>query len=158
MSLHNFEAPAKLNLFLNVTGRRADGYHLLDSLFVFVGLADRLECRRSSEDHFSASYEFARTMGPDEGNLVLKARDLLRQASGHSEAVAIGLDKVIPVAAGLGGGSADAAATLRMLNAFWNLDWPLEKLLPLAERLGADVPACLVGQPVIARGVGDQLS
>jgi 4-diphosphocytidyl-2-C-methyl-D-erythritol kinase len=160
MSLHNVEAPAKLNLFLNVVGRRSDGYHLLESLFVFVGLADRFGCFQpvDKRDAFGAGYEFSSSIGPDNTNLVLKARDLLREASGHPDHVVIDMDKVIPVAAGLGGGSADAAATLRMLNIYWGLDWPLEKLIPLAKKLGADVPACLMGKPVIARGIGDQLS
>ncbi len=160
MSLHNIYASAKLNLFLNIVERRSDGYHLLESLFVFAGLADRFECwtPMENEDIFYAYCEFSSSIGPDTSNLVLKARDLLRDASGYPHPVWISMEKVIPVAAGLGGGSADAAATLRMLNTYWGLNWPLERLMPLAEALGADVPACLVGRPVIARGIGDHLS
>lgn len=150
------EAPAKLNLFLNVRGRRADGYHLIDSLFAFVGLADRLRIEPAEADSFAVEGEWA--LGLADDNLVLRARDRLREAAGAARPLAIRLDKRIPVAAGLGGGSADAAAALKALNRALGLDWPLDRLMPLAARLGADVPACLMERPVLASGIGEELS
>jgi 4-diphosphocytidyl-2-C-methyl-D-erythritol kinase len=151
-------APAKVNLFLNVTGRRADGYHLLESLFVFTGLADRIDGWSSELPHFHVSGEFAEAVSADQQNLVMKAVDLMRRESGVSKPLSLCLEKYIPVAAGLGGGSADAAAILTAINDYWGLNWPRERLRRLARGLGADVPACLGGSPVIARGIGDELS
>lgn len=98
---------------------------------------------------------FAAATGDD--NLVLRAARALAAAAGRPAAAALHLEKRIPVAAGLGGGSADAAATLRLLNRFWRLDWPIARLLPLAAALGADVPACLAGTPCLGVGRGDEL-
>jgi 4-diphosphocytidyl-2-C-methyl-D-erythritol kinase len=157
MSFHEL-APAKVNLFLNVTGRRADGYHLLDSLFVFGGPADRIDGWNSELPHFHVSGEFASSIGADQQNLVMRAVELVRRDAGVSRPLSLCLEKYIPVAAGLGGGSADAAAVLLALNDYWELGWPPEKLASLARELGADVPACLSHQPVMARGIGDELS
>ncbi len=151
-------APAKLNLFLNVTGRRADGYHLLESLFVFTELADRIDGWNAELPHFHVSGEFARDVTADQHNLVMKACDLVRRESGVTRALSLCLEKYIPVAAGLGGGSADAAAMLIALNDYWQLSWPQARLRELARELGADVPACLSDKAVIARGIGDELS
>jgi 4-diphosphocytidyl-2-C-methyl-D-erythritol kinase len=151
-------APAKVNLFLNVTGRRADGYHLLDSLFVFGGPADRIDGWNSELPHFHVSGEFADLIGADQQNLVMKAAELVRRDSGIDRPLSLCLEKYIPVAAGLGGGSADAAAILLALNDYWELRWPQEKLAGLARELGADVPACLGHEAVMARGIGDELS
>jgi 4-diphosphocytidyl-2-C-methyl-D-erythritol kinase len=151
-------APAKLNLFLNITGRRDDGYHLLDSLFAFVELGDEIKGEPSAKPWLSAWGEFATGVGAEADNLAVRARDLMFAEAGVSPSLAITLEKRIPVAAGLGGGSADAAVVLRALNRYLDLNWPLERLLPLAAKLGADVPACLESQPVIARGIGDILS
>lgn len=151
-------APAKLNLFLNVTGRRADGFHLLDSLFAFPGLYDRVTVAQADGLSLSIEGEWAESLDPGTDNLALGAARLLRAEAGISAGAAISLEKSIPVAAGLGGGSADAAATLVALNSLWQLYLPIERLLPLALRLGADVPACLLGQPVLARGIGDELT
>jgi 4-diphosphocytidyl-2-C-methyl-D-erythritol kinase len=150
-------APAKVNLFLNVTGRRDDGYHLLESLLVFTGLADRIDGWTSELPHFHVSGEFAGGVSADQENLILKACALMRRESGVSKPMSFCLEKYIPVAAGLGGGSADAAATLSALNDYWELGWPLDRLALLARELGADVPACLADVPVIARGIGDEL-
>jgi 4-diphosphocytidyl-2-C-methyl-D-erythritol kinase len=151
-------APAKVNLFLNVTGRRADGYHLIESLFVFTELADRIDGWHSELPHFHVSGEFAGDVTADQHNLVAKACGIMRRESGVTRALSLCLEKYIPVAAGLGGGSADAAAMLKALNEYWALGWPTEKLARLASELGADVPACLSERAVIARGIGDELS
>jgi 4-diphosphocytidyl-2-C-methyl-D-erythritol kinase len=151
-------APAKVNLFLNVLGRDERGYHLLESLFVFAGLADRIDGWNAELPHFHVSGEFAGDVTADQHNLVLKAADLLRRESGVDRPLSLCLEKYIPVAAGLGGGSADAAAVLLALDSYWELRWPRERLHRLARELGADVPACLSHDPVIARGVGDDLS
>jgi 4-diphosphocytidyl-2-C-methyl-D-erythritol kinase len=151
-------APAKVNLFLNVVGRRPDGYHLLDSLFVFASLADRIDGWNSELPHFHVSGEFAGLVGADQQNLMMKAVGLVRRDSGIDRPLSLCLEKYIPVAAGLGGGSADAAAILLALDEYWGLKWPKERLASLARELGADVPACLSHDPVIARGIGDELS
>jgi 4-diphosphocytidyl-2-C-methyl-D-erythritol kinase len=152
-------APAKVNLFLNVTGRRADGYHELDSLFAFCGLADTVTIATAEDLRFDAPVgPYAHAVEHDGTNLVMRAAALLRQAAGVAAGARIGLTKVIPVAAGLGGGSADAAAVLSGLNRFWGLHWPDARLEALAERLGADVPACVRSAPVHARGIGERLS
>jgi 4-diphosphocytidyl-2-C-methyl-D-erythritol kinase len=152
-------ASAKLNLTLTVTARRPDGYHVLDSLFVFCGLADQITVTEAD------TLELAAISGPFGGhvergadNLLIKAAVLLRTEAGVDRGARITLDKRIPVAAGLGGGSADAAAMLRALNRVWGLDWPVERLETLSAALGADVPACVRSQPVFARGIGDVLS
>ncbi|MFZ1681413.1 MAG: 4-(cytidine 5'-diphospho)-2-C-methyl-D-erythritol kinase, partial [Rhizobiaceae bacterium] len=109
-------APAKINLALHVTGRRPDGYHLLDMLVAFAGAGDRVSVGRADADGFSVSGRFADAVPPDASNLVLRARDALRQATGSAGApVAIALEKNLPPASGMGGGSSDAAATLRAL-------------------------------------------
>ncbi len=156
------EAPAKINLALHVTGQRADGYHLLDMLVTFTQHGDRLGFRASERDEFSLSGRFSPLLAADAdagGNLVLKARDLLRRAA-HSvglEAppVHIHLEKNLPIASGIGGGSADAAATLRGLARLWNLALPLDTTTAL--KLGADVPMCLASRPLIARGIGEAI-
>ncbi len=151
-------APAKVNLFLNVTGRRDDGYHLLESLFVFTELADRIDGWHSELPHFHVSGEFAGAVTADQHNLVIKACEIMRRESGITRPLSFCLEKYIPVAAGLGGGSADAAAMLTALNEYWELGWPAARLAGLARELGADVPACLSEKAVIARGIGDELS
>jgi 4-diphosphocytidyl-2-C-methyl-D-erythritol kinase len=151
-------APAKVNLFLNITGRRDDGYHLLESLFVFTELADRIDGWHSELPHFHVSGEFAGDVTADQHNLVMKACEIMRRESGITRVLSFCLEKYIPVAAGLGGGSADAAAMLKALNEYWALGWPTQKLSRLASELGADVPACVSERAVIARGIGDILS
>ncbi|WP_194362021.1 4-(cytidine 5'-diphospho)-2-C-methyl-D-erythritol kinase [Rhizobium daejeonense] len=159
-------APAKINLALHVTGQRADGYHLLDSIVTFAEDAcDRLTFTLAEQDGFSLSGRFGALLSSDaagqDGNLVLKARDTLRSAleeQGQSAApVAIMLQKNLPIASGIGGGSADAAATLRGLMRVWNATLPAEALSTIALRLGADVPMCLAGRPLRARGIGEDI-
>ncbi|MGR9223829.1 4-(cytidine 5'-diphospho)-2-C-methyl-D-erythritol kinase [Rhizobium leguminosarum] len=153
------EARAKINLALHVTGQRPDGYHLLDMLVTFTDHGDRLDFMRSPTDEFTLSGRFGETLAGDGGtNLVLKARDLLREAIGPlAFPVRIQLEKNLPVASGIGGGSADAAATLRGLMRLWGTSLPEEALAALALKLGADVPMCLASRPLIARGIGEKI-
>ncbi|POO56514.1 4-(cytidine 5'-diphospho)-2-C-methyl-D-erythritol kinase [Agrobacterium rosae] len=153
-------APAKINLALHVTGQRADGYHLLEMLVTFTEVGDVVHIEDALEDRFSISGPFSHTlMQSDAGdNLVLKARDFLRQASGlEFRPVAIHLEKNLPVSSGIGGGSADAAATLRGLCRHWNIALAPGKLAEIALKLGADVPMCLASQPLMARGIGEDI-
>lgn len=151
-------APAKLNLYLHVLGRRADGYHELDSLVTFTTLADTLKISPSHDLAFTVVGEFAGEAGKGEGNLVMKAARMLKAHSGTREGASLHLTKNIPVGAGLGGGSADAAATLRGLNTAWNLNYSNAQLRDLAVPLGADVAMCVDSAPAIARGIGDLLT
>ena len=150
-------AHAKVNLWLNVVGRRADGYHLLDSLVAFVDLADRIEVRPSDRLSLEIAGPQAGDLAAESDNLVLKAARLLADRAGVAPLAAIRLEKHIPVAAGLGGGSADAAAALRALGDLWRLALPDEVLLELAAALGADVPMCVAGRAALASGVGERL-
>ncbi|MFD1745821.1 4-(cytidine 5'-diphospho)-2-C-methyl-D-erythritol kinase [Rhizobium helianthi] len=155
-------ARAKINLALHVTGRRADGYHLLDSLVTFVDLGDALEFWPSEADGFHVEGQFGALLGAEHDNLVLRARDALRQLAQNlgcaTPPVRIKLVKNLPIASGIGGGSADAAATLRGLSRLWKLDLPEAKLKTLAVSLGADVPMCLASTPLVARGIGEELT
>ncbi len=155
-------ARAKINLALHVTGRRADGYHLLDSLVTFCETGDRLDITASHEDRFSVSGPFADAMGEPADNLVLKARDGLRQrlaaAGMDTGPVAIHLEKNLPVASGIGGGSADAAAALHGLLRAWKTDLEPRTSKALALSLGADVPMCFAGTPLAARGIGEDIT
>jgi len=165
-------APAKINLALHVTGRRSDGYHLLDSLVVFTRFGDLIEVESADTDSFSVDGPLAQDVPTDAGNLVLKARDALRQAlpspswggspagrvGGIGPAVAIRLTKNLPIASGIGGGSSDAAATLKALNRLWNAGLSEAQLAAIALPLGADLPMCLTAKPLIARGIGDDLT
>jgi 4-diphosphocytidyl-2-C-methyl-D-erythritol kinase len=150
-------AHAKVNLWLNVVGRRDDGYHLLDSLIAFVDLADRIEAR--PDDRLSLGLEgpLAGALARETDNLVLKAARLLADRAGVAPRAAIRLVKHVPVAAGLGGGSADAAAVLRELVDLWRVAMPEEELFDIAARLGADVPMCLAGRTAFVSGVGERL-
>ena len=156
------EAPAKINLALHVMGRRADGYHLLDMLVSFARHGDRLAFRTSEHDEFTLSGRFAPLLSADAeagNNLVLKARDLLRQVLFEIDAppVHIHLEKNLPIASGIGGGSADAAATLRGLTRLWGAALPEETTKAIALKLGADVPMCLASRPLVARGIGEAI-
>lgn len=154
-------APAKLNLDLLVTGRTATGYHELDSIVVFADVADRLTFTPAAalelrlEGPFAASLATASADLDD--NLVLRAARRLGAAAGLEPAVRITLEKNLPVASGIGGGSADAAATLRGLARLWDLDWPAESLREVGLGLGADVPVCVYGRPARLRGIGERL-
>ncbi|MBB3656416.1 4-diphosphocytidyl-2-C-methyl-D-erythritol kinase [Rhizobium sp. BK650] len=152
------DACAKINLALHVTGQRPDGYHLLEMLVTFARHGDRLGFAPADADDFTLSGQFADVLADEPGtNLVLKARDLLREAAGGAPPVHIHLEKNLPVSSGIGGGSADAAATLRGLVRLWNLTLPAETIATLALKLGADVPMCLRSVPLIARGIGEEI-
>jgi 4-diphosphocytidyl-2-C-methyl-D-erythritol kinase len=216
-------APAKVNLALHVTGRRADGYHLLESLVVFTRFGDRVTVEAAAEDRFSVDGPFAADVPTDDGNLVVQARDALRrlvegrhstappsvlpdisptrgeigsfasaaspapstsdesraavvisplvgEMSGRTEGgakergisrsgpVSIHLQKNLPVASGIGGGSSDAAAVLKALDRLWDLDLTPAELAHVGRELGADVPMCLTAKPLLARGIGDEIS
>ena len=150
-------ARAKLNLYLHVLGRRPDGYHELDGLVVFAEFGDRLAFAPAEILTLDVEGPFAEALEPGAGNLVLKAASVLRERFGTDRGAAIRLEKRIPVAAGLGGGSADAAAALTGLARLWNLPAGGEDLADLARELGADVPACLAGRPVFIAGKGERL-
>jgi 4-diphosphocytidyl-2-C-methyl-D-erythritol kinase len=151
-------APAKLNLYLHVVGRRADGYHLLDSLVAFTAIGDELTFTPASDLSLTIDGPFANDLSPDADNLVLRAARAIAIAAGRAPAVAIHLAKRLPVASGIGGGSADAAATLRGLDDLWNLRLSNDRLQAIALQLGADVPVCLAGTPSFFGGIGDELT
>lgn len=153
-------APAKINLALHVTGRRADGYHDLESLVVFADVADEIEAVPAKTDTLRITGPFAAGLSNGETNLVLRAVAAFRaRFPGHApEGLAFELKKNLPVAAGLGGGSADAAAALRLMAAAGAGSIAEAELLALATGLGADVPMCLVSRALVARGVGEQLA
>ncbi|HEY4545713.1 MAG TPA: 4-(cytidine 5'-diphospho)-2-C-methyl-D-erythritol kinase [Pedomonas sp.] len=151
-------APAKLNLFLHVIGRREDGYHLLETLFVFTEAGDELTV--SAADSLSLAIEgpYAGVLAGEQDNLILRAARALADAAGLQNAGArLVLQKNLPVAAGLGGGSADAAATLRALNQLWRLNRSLEQLAEIGAGLGADIPACVYSKPMWGHGIGTEL-
>jgi 4-diphosphocytidyl-2-C-methyl-D-erythritol kinase len=148
-------ARAKVNLFLHVLGRRADGYHLLDSLVVFPDAADELRAETADCLTLEIRGPFAPALEGD--NLVLRAARALLAAGGASHGARLTLEKNLPVASGLGGGSADAAAALRLLNRVWNLGLPAAELAGIALGLGADVPVCLVGKAARMGGIGEIL-
>lgn len=150
-------ARAKVNLWLNVVGRRADGYHLLHSLVAFCDLADSLDAAPADRLTLSIDGPQAVSLASEPDNLVLKAARLLAERAGIAPNAALRLTKHIPVAAGLGGGSADAAAALQALSALWQLSFPASELQVMSAKLGADVPMCLFGRTAIAAGVGEQL-
>lgn len=150
-------APAKINLALHVTGRRADGYHALEMLVAFAEVGDELEATPARKDSLSISGPFATGLGNGESNLVLRALAAFRARwpDALPDGLAIRLAKNLPIAAGLGGGSADAAAALRLFASMAKGDTPFDALVELARGLGADVPMCLYSRPAEVRGIGE---
>ena len=151
-------ARAKINLALHVRGREPDGYHRLETLFAFAEDGDLLRVWKAPELTLEIEGEFAAGLSAGEDNLVLRAAMALRERFQVADGAALVLDKRLPVASGIGGGSADAAAALRLLNRFWRLGAGEEQLLELARTLGADVPACLLSRTCIGSGRGDRLT
>ena len=152
------EAPAKLNLYLHVTGRRSDGYHLLDTLIAFTEFGDTLSVQRSETLSLEITGPFATAIvGPAEDNLILRAARMLADAAGRTAEARISLTKRIPVAAGLGGGSSDAAAVLKALIRFWQVDIERIDVAKMAISLGADVPVCIARRASFVTGVGEQI-
>ena len=157
MSVVSLTAPAKVNLYLHVTGRRNDGYHLLDSLFVFTKDGDVVHVRKSDRLALKLTGPYADSLRYENDNIVLKAVRLLASICGQDCNVEITLEKNLPVSSGIGGGSADAAATLKALLILWNQQMPIKRLQEIALSLGADVPSCLQSRPVQVSGIGDIL-
>lgn len=150
-----FPAPAKLNLFLHVTGRRADGYHTLQTVFRFVDFGDDVGFRLRADDGIR---RFAPIAGiAEDQDLTLRAARLLQSESGCRLGVDIAVDKRLPVGGGLGGGSSDAATTLIVLNNLWGLGLSRTRLQQVALQLGADVPVFIFGRSAFAEGVGERL-
>ncbi len=154
-ALFDVPAPAKLNLFLHVVGRRADGYHLLQSVFVLIDWADRLHFELR-QDGALARHDLGPALPADD--LCLRAARALQAQSGTPLGADISVDKRLPWGAGLGGGSSDAASTLLALNRLWRLQWPRERLLALGATLGADVPFFIGGNNAFVEGVGERLT
>lgn len=154
-------APAKINLYLRITGKRDDGYHLLDSLVAFAGVGDVVTARAAGDLSLTIDGPFAGGLSADGGNLVLRAARALRDASGSTHGAKLGLTKNLPLSSGIGGGSADAAAALLALRDLWELDmddtWDDTELAALGLALGADVPVCLAERPSRVSGVGDAI-
>lgn len=150
-------APAKVNLYLHVVGKRADGYHLLDSLIAFAGIGDTVAARPADDLSLTLGGPFAPGLTAGEDNLVLRAARALRELTGTNAGAALHLTKRLPPASGIGGGSADAAATLKVLLRLWGVAPADDALMDLALRLGADVPMCLAGRAAFASGVGEVL-
>jgi len=154
-ALFDVAAPAKLNYFLHVTGRRADGYHLLQSLFVLIDWCDTLHFERRSDGRIARHDLSARL--PDD-DLCLRAAHALQAESGTALGADISIDKQVPWGAGMGGGSSDAASTLLALNRLWGLNWPRSRLMALGLKLGADVPFFIGGNNAFVEGIGERLT
>jgi 4-diphosphocytidyl-2-C-methyl-D-erythritol kinase len=154
-TLYDVAAPAKLNLFLHLVGRRADGYHLLQSVFVLIDWCDSLHFERRA-DGCLARHDLGVALPEDD--LCLRAARALQAASGCTFGADISIDKQVPWGAGLGGGSSDAASTLLALNRLWGLNWPRKRLLALGLTIGADVPFFIGGQNAFVEGIGERLT
>ena len=148
-------APAKLNLFLHITGRRPDGYHLLQSVFMLIDWCDKLHFEWRAGGAISRE---DLTVPLPADDLITRAAKLLQQQTGCTQGVHIAVDKQIPAQAGMGGGSSDAASTLLALNRLWNLNLPLPALLAIGLKLGADVPFFLGGKNAWVEGIGEKLT
>ena len=149
-------APAKLNLFLHVTGRRIDGYHTVESLFVALDFGDTVTLTRRADAEITRSGEHYGVR--PESDLVVRAAAALQRAAGCTEGVDVAVVKRIPMGGGLGGGSSDAASALLALNRLWNLGLTRAELSLIGAELGADVPFFLCAEPAIARGIGERLT
>lgn len=154
-SLYDISAPAKLNLFLHVTGRRSDGYHLLQSVFMLIDWCDTLHFDLRADGRISRE-----DLGPPlpVDDLVVRAARALQAASNSPLGAHIGIEKHIPAQAGMGGGSSDAASTLLALNRLWKLNLSLEKLIKIGLQLGADVPFFLNGRNAWVEGIGEKMT
>ncbi len=154
-ALWDVPAPAKLNLFLHVIGRRADGYHLLQSVFALIDWCDTLHFERRNDGQLRR-HDLGPALPADD--LCLRAARALQQHSGTALGADISIHKSVPWGAGLGGGSSDAASTLLALNQLWGLHWPRQRLMPIALSLGADVPFFIGGHNAFVEGIGEQLT
>ena len=154
-ALYDVPAPAKLNLFLHIVGRRADGYHLLQSPMVLIDWADTLHFERRGDGKLSR-----RDLGAalPEDDLCLRAARALQSARGSELGADLSINKQVPAGAGMGGGSSDAATTLLALNRLWGLNWPRARLAEIGLKLGADVPFFIGGQNAFVEGIGEKLT
>jgi len=151
-----FSAPAKLNLFLHVVGRRADGYHLIQSAMQLIDLADEITVAVRDDGRVVRDGTVAGVAEDDD--LAIRAGRLLQSAAGVASGATIGVVKRIPMGGGLGGGSSDAATVLLALNRLWQVDWPRERLMDLGLRLGADVPFFVGGDNAFVEGIGERIT
>ncbi len=152
-------APAKLNLHLHITGKMPNGYHRLESLSVFLELYDDITLTPAEDVFLEIQGDFAETLNTDDAhNHVLRAAMLLLDKAQHTGGVKLILNKRIPIGAGLGGGSSDAASTLRALNDYWKLEQSSAELHHLGAKIGSDVPLCLQQTPTWVSGTGEQLT
>ncbi len=154
-SLYDITAPAKLNLFLHITGRRSDGYHLIQSVFMLIDWCDTLHFELRADGQINRE-DLTTTLPADD--LVVRAARALKTASNSPLGVHIGIEKRIPTQAGMGGGSSDAASTLLALNRLWKLGFSLEKLKHIGLQLGADVPFFLGGHNAWVEGIGEKMA
>lgn len=152
----NWPAPAKLNLFLHINGRRSDGYHELQTLFQFVDCCDQLDFRVTDTPELILHSDMSNVVA-DSDNLILRAAKSLQQSTGYRGGTEIWLDKRLPMGGGLGGGSSDAATTLVALNQLWNTQLSHDELAAIGLKLGADIPVFIHGFAAFAEGVGERL-
>ncbi|GAA6141713.1 4-(cytidine 5'-diphospho)-2-C-methyl-D-erythritol kinase [Hydrogenophaga sp. 5NK40-0174] len=155
-SLHQVPAPAKLNLFLHLVGRRDDGYHLLQSVFMLIDWGDSLDFTR--RDDGTLSREDVGSLALPENDLCMRAARLLKEVTGTQAGADIRLHKYLPAEAGMGGGSSDAATTLLALNRLWGTGMKRQELMQLGQRLGADVPFFIAGQNAWVEGIGERIT
>lgn len=151
----SFIAPAKLNLFLHINGRRPDGYHELETLFVFLDYGDNLDFEVTHNNKITLIDELC-DVAPED-NLIIKAALALQQATSCTLGANITLNKVLPMGGGVGGGSSDAATTLLVLNKLWKINLSNQQLCEIGIKLGADVPVFIKGEAAIAQGIGEKL-
>ena len=156
MTVSSETAHAKVNLALHVRGKRPDGYHQIETVFAFCEAGDVVSAEKADSISLKITGPFGEALN-DNDNLVTNAAKALQEASGTGVGASLHLRKFVPVASGIGGGSADAAATLRLLNRLWGLDWPNDRLEEVARGLGADVPACVRSETMRGTGRGDEL-
>ncbi len=155
----NIDLPAKVNLFLSVCGRREDGYHLLESLVGFTEFGDRMSVRLADDVTVSVEGPFATDLlSVSDTNLVLVAASALKEEAGIDLGAKIKLEKNIPVSAGIGGGSADAAGTLRTLAELWQLKYDAQRLAQVGRVIGSDIPVCVYSVPAIVEGAGEKVT
>ena len=151
---HNFLSPCKLNLFLYITGKREDGYHNLQTLFVVLDYGDMMHFENTDDGKIELTTDFGFDV---KKNLIYRAAKLLQDKTGCSLGVTISIDKILPQGGGLGGGSANAATTLLVLNKLWNLNLSEKELIEMGTGLGADVPIFIKGTTCFAEGIGEKL-
>lgn len=152
-------AHAKVNLFLHITGKRQDGYHLLESLIAFAEVHDTLHISTANTITLEITGRFAANLNGDpQLNIILKAAHLLAEKAGITQGASITLDKQLPIASGIGGGSSDAAAALHLLSEYWKTALPHETMLDIALSLGADVPCCYHKKPGFMSGIGEKIT